>query len=78
MRRDASFLKDILTAAAKIQSIVSGTSEEAFLGDDVLQAVVLHHLTVIGEAVTDLDWRTCRNCVGKSRRSRLKLGSRLR
>jgi len=43
-----------LEAARKIESIVAGTSEHSFLADEVLQAAVLHHLTVIGEAINRL------------------------
>ena len=53
-RRDSSFLKDILLACGKVEAIVAGTSEAKFLSDEVLQAAVLHHLTVIGEAVHQL------------------------
>jgi uncharacterized protein with HEPN domain len=53
-RRDASFLNDILIAAGKIEKIVDATSAEAFPGDEILQAAVLHHLTVIGEAISRL------------------------
>src|ERR1700736_6505298 len=53
-RRDASFLNDILTAAGKIDTIVSEKSEESFRADEVSQAAVLHYLTVIGEAVNRL------------------------
>src|SRR3954469_16500864 len=51
MRHEASFLKDILSACRKIEAIVAATSEESFLKDEVLPAAVLHHLTVIGEAI---------------------------
>jgi uncharacterized protein with HEPN domain len=54
MRRESSFLKDIITAAGKIESITAATSEQTFLSDDVLPAAVLHHLTVIGEAIQRL------------------------
>ena len=54
MRREPSFLSDIVTACGKIETIVATTSEEAFLQDEVLTAAVLHHLTVIGEAVSRL------------------------
>jgi uncharacterized protein with HEPN domain len=53
-RNESSYLKDILAAAAKIGAIVSATTEAEFLADDVLQAAVLHHLSVIGEAVSRL------------------------
>jgi uncharacterized protein with HEPN domain len=60
MRHEPSFLKDILSAYRKIEGIVATTSEDSFLTDDVLPAAVLHHLTVIGEAVSRLsaDLRT--------------------
>ena len=51
MRHEASLLKDILAAIGKIEGITAATPEESFFGDEVLQAAVLHHLTVIGEAV---------------------------
>ena len=54
MRHDASFLNDILNSARKIEAAVSSTSEQAFFGNEVLQAAVLHHLTVIGEAANRL------------------------
>ena len=54
MRHEASFLKDILNASSKIEAITVATSEESFLCDEVLPAAVLHHLTVIGEAINRL------------------------
>ena len=54
MRREVSFLRDILTASARIEAITAATSEESFLIDEVLPAAVLHHLTVIGEAISHL------------------------
>lgn len=54
MRHEASFLQDILTACKKIEAITASTTEERFLGDEVLPAAVLHHLTVIGEAINRL------------------------
>lgn len=54
MRREASFLKDILSASSKIEAITAATSEEAFVHDEVLPAAVLHYLTVIGEAINRL------------------------
>ena len=51
MRHEPSFLKDILSACRKIEAIVAATSEDSFLKDDILPAAVLHHLTVIGEAI---------------------------
>ncbi|MBL8211742.1 MAG: DUF86 domain-containing protein [Bryobacterales bacterium] len=54
MRREASFLQDILAACKKIEAIISATTKERFLADEVLPAAVLHHLTVIGEAINRL------------------------
>src|ERR1700682_224908 len=54
MRHEASFLKDILSACRKIEAIVAATNEDSFLKDEVLPAAVLHHLTVIGEAISRL------------------------
>ena len=54
MRHEASFLRDILSASSKIEAIIAATSEESFLRDEVLSAAVLHHLTVMGEAINRL------------------------
>jgi len=54
MRREPALLKDVTVACRKIEAIVDATSEDSFLKDDVLQAAVLHHLTVIGEAINRL------------------------
>ncbi len=54
MRHEASFLRDILAASRKIEAITAATTEERFLADEVLPAAVLHHLTVIGEAINRL------------------------
>ena len=51
MRHEASFLRDILAASSKIEAIIAATSEDSLLSDEVLPAAVLHHLTVIGEAI---------------------------
>ena len=51
MRHEPSFLKDILSACRKIETIVAATNEDSFLKDEVLPAAVLHHLTAIGEAI---------------------------
>jgi uncharacterized protein with HEPN domain len=51
MRHESSFLKDIAAACDKIESIVATTTEEDFLSDEVRSAAMLHHLTVIGEAI---------------------------
>jgi uncharacterized protein with HEPN domain len=51
MRHEPSFLRDILSACHKIEAIAVATPEDVFLKDEVLPAAVLHHLTVIGEAI---------------------------
>jgi len=54
MRHEPSFLKDILAACRKIEAIVAATSEDSFLKDEIMPQAVLHHLTVIGEAISRL------------------------
>ena len=54
IRRDDSFLRDVLNASRKIEAITAATSEESFHRNEVLPAAVLHHLTVMGEAVNRL------------------------
>ena len=54
MRRELSFLKDVLSACQGIDAIVAATCEDQFRTDEVLTAAVLHHLTVIGEAISRL------------------------
>jgi len=51
MRPDASFLNDILAACRKIESLTVSMSQMSFTADELRPAAVLHHLTVIGEAV---------------------------
>lgn len=54
MRHESSFLRDIITACGKIAAITATASEEQFLTDEVRPPAVLHHLTVIGEAMNRL------------------------
>jgi uncharacterized protein with HEPN domain len=54
MRHEPSYLKDILAACRKIEAIVAANPEDKFLQDEVLAPAVLHHLTVIGEAISRL------------------------
>lgn len=54
MRHEASFLQDIIAACKKIEAITAATTQEGFRTDEVLAAAVLHHLTVIGEAMNRL------------------------
>ena len=53
-RNDGSFLRDVLVAADKIQRITADISKEGFSADEIRQAAILHHLTVIGEAINRL------------------------
>ena len=50
MRHESSFLN----ACDKIEAIVEATSEELFLNEKILPAAVLHHLTVVGDAISRL------------------------
>ena len=78
MRHEPSFLKDILSACRKIEAIVEATSEDSFLTDEVLSAAVLHHLTVIGEAISRLSLESAiLKCRG-DRSSRCGTGSYMR
>ncbi len=54
MQREVSYLKDLLLAARKIEGIVASRNRAEFLRDEIAQAAVLHHLTVIGEAANRL------------------------
>ena len=54
MRHEASFLLDIIAACGTIASITAPVSEAQFLADEFRPAAVLHHLTVIGEAINRL------------------------
>ncbi|MEO8594135.1 MAG: HepT-like ribonuclease domain-containing protein [Candidatus Solibacter sp.] len=54
MRHESAFLKDIVSACRKIEAIVATTNEASFLADEILPAAVLHHLAVIGEAISRL------------------------
>ena len=54
MRPEPAFLKDILSACRKIESIVAVNPEDTSINDEVLSAAVLHHLTVTGEAINRL------------------------
>jgi uncharacterized protein with HEPN domain len=51
-RRDPSFLDDIVRGADHIGAISANLSLKDLTGDEVIQAAILHHLTVIGEAAS--------------------------
>jgi uncharacterized protein with HEPN domain len=59
MRHEASYLKDILLAARRIEAIVTTKSREEFFRNDESQAAVLHHLTITGEAANRLSPGLC-------------------
>ena len=54
MRRDPSFLEDIIQAADEIGEICAGLDLEGLSKGRVLQAAILHHPAVIGEAANRL------------------------
>ena len=54
MRHESSFLKDIASACQKMETIAASTAEAEFVLDELRPAAVLHHLTVIGEAISRL------------------------
>ena len=54
MRHESSYLQDIVVSCGRIEAIVAASSEADFLADQVLPPAMLHHLTVIGEAISRL------------------------
>ncbi len=52
MRREAAFLDDILHSASAIVEICRNLQLAELMVDEVAQAAVLHHFTVIGEAAS--------------------------
>lgn len=50
MRRDAALLDDIANSSRQIQQILVKADLAKILVDEILQAAILHHLAVIGEA----------------------------
>jgi uncharacterized protein with HEPN domain len=50
MRREADYLHDILDAAQRIASYLTGQTAESFATDVMCQDAVLYRLAVIGEA----------------------------
>jgi uncharacterized protein with HEPN domain len=56
MRADAAYLRDILAACERIRKITEASA--GFASDEIITAAVLHHLTVIGEAVARLPQET--------------------
>jgi uncharacterized protein with HEPN domain len=53
MRDDRGKLLDILEAIDKIQGKLPG-DREIFLGDEMLQVWIVHHIEIIGEAASQL------------------------
>lgn len=54
MRADREWLEDIVRSAELIEKFLNGKSKADVLQDQLLQAAVLHHLTIIGEAAARL------------------------
>lgn len=50
MRREASYLADIVDAVDSIRRIIGSYTRDEFLGSETLNAAVLQRLIVIGEA----------------------------
>ena len=50
MSDDRAHVLDMLEAARAILRFISGRTQDAFLGDDLLQSAVLHKFTILGEA----------------------------
>lgn len=53
-RPDAPRLIDIVDHANSLKRIIKTNSIEEFINDDTIQAAVLYHLIVIGEAVANI------------------------
>ncbi len=54
MRLEELYLQDIVESVASIESFLKGVEEQDFLSSNLLQSAVLHKLTIIGEAATNL------------------------
>lgn len=52
MRHDELYVRDMVEAAAAIETFLTGVTQEAFLASDLLRSAVLHKLTIIGEAAS--------------------------
>ncbi|MDX2033372.1 MAG: HepT-like ribonuclease domain-containing protein [Blastocatellia bacterium] len=52
MRHDELYIRDMVEAAAAIETFLVGVTREAFLDSDLLRSAVLHKLTIIGEAAS--------------------------
>jgi uncharacterized protein with HEPN domain len=54
MRREASYLADIVEAADAIERFVEGMERDGFFSDEMRQSAVLQKLIIIGEAAARL------------------------
>ena len=52
MRRDAAILEDILTSTKKILEFCAGIDLAELVADELRQAAILHHRTIIGKAAS--------------------------
>jgi uncharacterized protein with HEPN domain len=59
--RDAGYLADMQTAAAKIQRYTDGFSVDDFMSSELVQDAVLRNIAIIGEAVSKLSDSTTGN-----------------
>jgi uncharacterized protein with HEPN domain len=50
MRRDADYLRDILTASEAVARFLAGVDRVAFPADELRQDAVARRLTIVGEA----------------------------
>lgn len=53
-RRDELYLRDIVDASDAIAGFLTGVSETAFVGSDLIRSAVLQKLSIIGEAAARL------------------------
>ena len=54
MRLEELYLQDIVESVASIESFLKDVAEQDFLSSNLLQSAVLHKLTIIGEAATNI------------------------
>lgn len=54
MRRDADYLRDILTANEAVARFLAGVDRSVFLRDELRQDAVARRLTIVGEAANRL------------------------
>lgn len=55
MRRERSFLADIVEAADAAAGVLIAVDRETFVGSDLVRSAVLQKLIIVGEAATHVD-----------------------